>query len=219
MILRRPWPAVPVFRPRTGVLAGLVVAALSSPGLGGPAVASDHADTPQTAADPAADLGDVYAWADGNTLTAAFTFAANTPPSANEVGTFDADVLYSLHIDADGDFQSDTDVRVRFGQNTAGEWGVQVENLPGAGGPVRGRVNSVISAGNGRFIFAGLRDDPFFADAQGLQESIAFGELRFDSARDTYAGHNATAVILEMDLAAASRGNTVLHVWATTGRK
>lgn len=204
---------MPQGTPRCLWLTALLCLALCTPVL-----ASDHADTPETTADPAADLGDLYAWANGNTLVAAFTFAGDREPGAS-VGTFDGDVLYTLHIDNNADFQSDIDVFIRFGQNPAGNWGVQVENLPGAGGTVTGAVNTVIQVGNGIFVFAGLRDDPSFADAQGLQDSIANGELLFDNTRDTGAGKNTTAVVLEMDRALTTNGNTQLRLWATTGRR
>lgn len=180
--------------------------------------AADHAEAPGTMADLAADITDVYAWhTENGTLVAVVDFAGLQ--EAGSTGTYDADVLYTIHIDNDGDNEPDIDVLVRFGQNGAGEWGVQALNVPGSDVPVEGPVGTVIDGGNGVQLFAGPRDDPFFFDLDGYQATLMSGTLMFDSANDTFAGTNVTAIVLEMDAAAASGGSDTIQVWATTGRK
>src|SRR5688572_1812257 len=78
--------------------------------------AADHVDGPQTTADAAADITDVYAWHDGKTgrLYVIFGFAGLS--EAGGEPTYDADVLYTVHIDGDGDDEPETNVYVRFGQ-------------------------------------------------------------------------------------------------------
>ena len=132
--------------------------------------------------------------------------------------TYDADVLYTVHFDNNADNAADHSVHVRFGQNTAGEWGVQLEGLPGVTGAVSGPVETTLTAGTGQ-AWAGLADDPFFFDFQGFEDTLATGMISFDADRDSFEGTNVTALVVEMDLAEALDGETTLSMWATARRK
>jgi hypothetical protein len=90
--------------------------------------------------------------------------------------------------------------------------------LPGAPGPVTGRVNKKITVADNVRVFGGLRDDPFFFDLEGFRNTLMTGTLSFDSNRDTFAGLNVTAIAMEMDLTAALNGGSSLNGWATTSR-
>jgi hypothetical protein len=197
---------------RNVLLAGAFVAI--------PALAADHNEAPGTTMDRIADLDDVYAWHtfDGK-IVAIVTFGGVGGEPAGPPAGYDADVLYQIHVDNDGDAVSDIDILARFGQNSAGDWGVQFEGIPGSTGTVSGAVNTLIDAGNGLSVEAGVFDDPFFFDLTGLQETIATGTVSFDSTRDAFAGKNTNALIVEMDAVTAAAGSTTLEVWATTGRK
>ena len=96
------------------------------------ALAADHAEAPTAGADPAADIADLYAWYDGTDVRFALTFAGLG--AAGDPATYDADVLYQIHIDNDGDTMADHSIEVRFGQNDDGDWGVQAMGVPGADG-------------------------------------------------------------------------------------
>ena len=185
-----------------------------------PARAADHSEAPATRADQPADLADVYAWHDtaSDKLVGIITFAGLEAPSKSR-GTFDDNVRYSLNLDNDGDFISDVDVHVFFIRDAQNKWTMRVENLPGATGPVVAPVNRPFDAGNGCRVFGGLRDDPFFFDLEGFRATLQTGTLSFDGNRDSVAGLNATAIVLEMSLSAATDGGTNLNVWATTARK
>ncbi len=129
-------------------------------------------------------------------------------------------MLYTVHIDNDGGDLADIEVHTRFGQNPGGRWGVLVEGLPGAKHPrVFGPADEVFGAGGGLEVFAGSADDPFFFDLDGFVETLATGTISFDSARDSVAGLNVSAIVLEMDLDAATNGTGTANMWATTGRK
>jgi hypothetical protein len=199
--------------------AGTLMALVACLVLGAVASAADHKEAPGTLADPGADLADVYAWHDlaGNRLVAAMTFAGLADSAVGP--TYDANLLYTLHIDNTGDNLPDINVYCRFGQNDLGEWGVQVENLPGAAGTIVGPVDTVIDGGNSTKVFAGPREDPFFFDLDGFRQTLQTGTLSFVSTRDRFAGLNVTAIVLEMNLSTALDGATSLKVWATTGRK
>ena len=191
-------------------LAGMVAAAVQL--RSGEVTAADHVDSPQTVADAAADIADLYAWHDeAGRMTVVLTFdgdAANGGEVVSEA-TYDPDVLYTIHIDQDGDNVSDNDIYVRFGQNDLEEWGVRVDNLPGEKGPFEGAVDAEIAADGGGLAYAGRFEDPFFFDLEGYTltlDSAAMdpggANLMFDNTRDTFAGRNVTGVVLETAAAA-----------------
>jgi hypothetical protein len=181
-----------------------------------PALAADHAEAPGAGADPAADLADYFAWAKADRFVAIVTFAPFTP--AGGAATWDADVLYTVHVDRDGDNDPDVSILVRFGQAADGSWGVQAMDVPGQDMPMEGAVEAAIDAGGAK-LWAGLRDDPFFFDAAGFGDTLATGTIAFDSTRDGVAGANVTAIVLDLPLAAVAGGSTTLNTWATTARK
>jgi hypothetical protein len=196
---------------RNVLLAGVFVAI--------PALAADHNEAPGTKLDRIADLDDVYAWHFGGKIVVVVTFGGVGGDPAGPPAGYDADVLYQIHVDNNADNVSDIDILARFGQNAALEWGVQFENVPGSTGTVSGGVNTVMDAGNGLSVEAGVFDDPFFFDLTGLVDTIATETVSFDSTRDAFAGKNTNALIVEMDAVTAAAGTTTLKIWATTGRK
>ena len=183
------------------------------------AFAADHGEAPGTAADPTADIADLYAWhTESDSLVAILTVSGGADVSAE--ANWDADVLYGVHIDTDGDVSNGAEVNVwaRVGQNSDGEWGLQVENLPGAGSTLIGAIGDRLE-GNTATAWAGLTDDPFFFDQGGFVATVTTGDLAFD-ASDDLACTNATAFVFEMDLTNdAFSGSTDLQVWGTTGRR
>jgi len=184
---------------------------------------SDHQDGPSTTADVPADITDLYAWHDStaNTFDIVLDFAGLNPPG--HAAIYDPDVLYAVHINRNngGAFNNHTDVEidVRFARNAAGGWGVQVVGLPGASGPIAGNVETTMTDGAVRKVYAGLRDDPFF-DRDGFHASLNTGQLMFSNTHDHFAGTNVTAIVLEMALTDVTVNGTLpqLSIWATTGR-
>lgn len=210
-------------------LAALSVAAV---GVGSAAYvvhidAADHLDPPgrtnpmAMGMDRNADIADLYAWHRGTgaaaTLVTALTFAGPSDPVAGQEIPCDRDVLYTVHIDNDDDNVADFDVEARFGHDDVGNCFVRVSNAPGATAPIEAPVELVTTRGDVK-VFAGLRDDPFFFDLTGFQETLAMGTLRFVNDRDTFARKNGGALVLEFPLPATLEGGTALRVWATTAR-
>ena len=189
------------------VAAGLLMA--------GTAQAADHADAPAASADPVADIADFYAWNTGERFVFIVTFAGLGATTTAPV--LDADVLYGIHIDRDGDHAADANIWVRFAQNSAGEWGVQAADVPGTSAPVSGPVGTVIET-DGIKVWAGHADDPFFFDLAGFQDTLSTGTIAF-TATDAVAGLNVTAFALDVDAAEVAAGQPRLSIWATTGRK
>jgi Domain of unknown function (DUF4331) len=204
---------------RNAAAAGLALALA----VGGASIAvvqaADHMEAPGTQADKAADLADVYAWHDAGKLVVAMTFAGLTDPP-DVAPTYDANVLYTFHLDRNADYIPDVNIECRFGQNRAGAWGIQAMNIPGRTDPLSGAVDTNIDGGDGIMLFAGFRDDPFFFDFDGFVQTRDTGTLSFDNTRDTFEGRNVTAIVIEMDAEdATGTGESDVNVWATTARK
>ncbi|NUN13242.1 MAG: DUF4331 family protein [Myxococcales bacterium] len=188
----------------------------------GPGQAADHLDPPgDVILGDAADITDLYMWTKGTEpnqmLVAVLNFAGPLDPKEGQTGTYDANVLYGIHIDNTGDNKPNIEIWVRFGQNAKGEWGIQVINLPGTAAPVIGPVETKIDAGTSR-VWAGLADDAFFFDFQGFQDTLATGKVSFDPTRDFFAKKNVTSIVLEMPVPAALGAGTQISAWATTRR-
>jgi hypothetical protein len=205
-----------------GVLGGAAIAST----LATVAIASDHHETDTLAMmDLPADIADTYAWHDGERLILVLTWDGYR--LGGEAANWDDGVLYGFHIDTNADNQADFDIHARFGKKAAAsgdtggeemvEWGVKVEGIPGVEEPIIGPINEVLSDdASGAQVFAGLRDDPFFFDLEGFNDTLMTGTVAFDSARDFAAFKNVHVLVLEFDHAALGASN--FGVWTTTGR-
>lgn len=177
--------------------------------------AADHVDAPKTKALLAGDITDVYAWHTGDgKIVAVLDFAGFG--EAGAPATYDPNVLYTIHVDNNNDNEPEHDVRIRFGQNGAGAWGVQVSGIPGGQPVVTGPVETTLAAGLGLRVFAGLRDDPFFFDLDGFKKTLMLGALSFDNAHDTFAKTNVTAIVVEMSTDAIVGNGKTFRLWAST---
>lgn len=223
-----------------GLAAAIAVAASAS------VMSADHAESPGADADPAADLADIFIFTSpnsGSRTVAAITFGGRPAPRSRIDGSFycDPDVLYTFNIDREtpaGTFDSVPDVQIfaRFGRKPNGECGLQLENVPGAGGTFSGPIEEVFTSPTGLRAFAGLRNDPFFFDGEGYaalvasfatpgQQGDVIGAFRLGGStprRDSFANRNVSAIVWEMnnaDLAPPS-GNFQprVRVWSTTAR-
>ena len=186
------------------------------------ATASDHDESPLVKLDASVDLTDLYVFDTGSGKTTAIICWGgfnDSRPQPDSEAVYNADVLYTLHIDNNEDNQADTELRWRFAQNSSGQWGVKVENIPGSGGTVSGAVERVLSGGNGTRVWAGHADDPFFFDVQGYLDTLATGTLMIQNNRSILAGLNVTALAVEMNTDAMRKGNQELRFWITSARK
>ena len=212
-------------------------------------LSADHAESPGADADPAADLADVFIFPSpesASKVVGAITFGGRSAPRSRIDGSFycDAKVLYTLNIDradAAGAFDNVPDIKIyaRLARNTAGQCGLQLENVPGAGGTFSGPIEQVISTASGIKAFAGLRNDPFFFDSEGLGTLLGsfaapgqngdlvtafrLGSVPPAARRDSFALRNVSAIVFEMSLDVlaplpAVGARPQVRVWATTGR-
>jgi hypothetical protein len=171
-------------------------------------------DTSTAGLDVAADLADIYAFHDAANVYLAISFGG--PSATNLPGFYDQDVLYTINVSNAGS-RTDTEfaIEIRFGRDGPHP-GVQVRGLPG-GVVVEGPVERNLTAPNGIVVRAGLFDDPFFFDPQGLRETRATGNLAFNNQRNRFANLNSTFVILSIPRALLDRGQP-LDVWSTSAR-
>lgn len=184
------------------------------------AQAADHAESPGSDADPAADIADVFVFRaadrpEGNRLLGAFTFSNRPAPRTRiDLGLYcDRNVLYTFNIDNNNDNQPDFQIFARLAPDSRDNCGLQLENVPGAGGTFPGSENSVFQSSTGLRAFLGPGDDPFFFDAQGFNATLASfgprstpsGQLRFsgsnnNGSNDSFAFRNASFIVFELDL-------------------
>ena len=202
-----------------------------------PAAASDHLDTPTVIADPAADIGDLFAWtsADGTRLDLAMTIVAHQLSDR---------LWYVFHVDSGprlGVTRATTTIACRRAGATALEcWAGDADYVRGDASAPAG-----LESQRGRFrVFAGLRDDPFFNNVKGTRAALstaaaalpsaardAAGCARLDPATsqtiferwrhtgdgpavNTLAGWSSATLVIEVDRALVATGGPLLAVWA-----
>lgn len=184
-------------------------------------VAADHNEPPartEVGVDPtpdrAADLADIYVFHDAANLVVIITFGG--PQATNLPAIYDPDVLYRIHLSNDGvrtTTEIPIDVRFGFDGNNPG---VEVRGLPGAA-LVQGPVETNLQQ-NGYVIRAGLFDDPFFFDLQGLRDTRATGTLMFRNNRSAFANANITGVVIQIPRSRIENGDKQIDIWSETGR-
>ena len=221
-------------------LSAALAALLLSTALAPTVRASDHFDSPATAANPQADIGDVYAWTSpqGRKLNLIMTIQGHT---------FSDKVDYVFHVDSGkvfGRTSASTSVICRFA--SANEVNCKVGNADSASGDPTNPTG--LEGRNHRFrVYAALRDDPFYNNLKGLLGAYttastaikngvavdAAGCAHFD---DTTAkmimdqmGHTdggpaqnflynwtVSALVISVDLDAIAQGGKLLAIWGTT---
>jgi len=204
-----------------------------------PAPASDHLDTAAVIADPASDIGDLYAWTstDGKRLNLVLTIVG---------GKFSDHVRYAFHIDSGrkvGKTSATANLTCEF--NTAVAPECRLDDVDHLRGDASGEAG--LESERGRFrVFAGVRDDPFFNNVRGTRAALnlaggalatvtkdAGGCPSFDAATaarildewrhtegragaNLLAGWKTAALVVSIDLDAVNGGGPLLGVWATT---
>lgn len=187
--------------------------------------AADHAEAPIAGADPAADIADFYAWHTVNgTVVSVITFAPFGATTA--AGVYDDEVLYSIEVDLGTQDQvSDATMHFRFGQNTAGDWGIEATMVNPLGnitfsGPVETVITEEIAPSQNVTLWAGAADDPFFFNQTGFNNTLSTATLAFDGS-DQVAGLNVTAIVVETPAPidfTTFQPVTNFDTWATTSR-
>lgn len=203
------------------------------------AAASDHLDTPTVIADPAADIGDLYAWMspDGRRLNLVMDIVGKR---------FSDHVAYVFHVDSGRHFgrtAKSTTIACRFDLDGRARCDAAGDHAAGvADGPAGIESDSRLFR-----VFAGLRDDPFANNVRGtrqayevIEQALKAGAVRdaagcpaLDAAvsgemlerwrhtdggpaKDFLAGWHTGALVVSIDIGSINRGGAVLAVWAGT---
>ena len=192
---------------------------------------SHHLDSPTAQEDGRVDITDIYVFAGESTDTTVLIMAVN--PLAGEVSptTFRAGALYDFKVDTNADIIEDLDFRVTFGEPDAtGIQRVKLRRLEGSAATeydgdgrmiAEGNTGEIIPIGDGGRLWTGLVADPFFFNlgafgqfAKLILEENRFDSSVFDTAQNALAGHNVTAIVLELPNAALSP--ETMQFWGTT---
>ena len=214
---------------RATLMAGLSAAALLPLAFltgEAPVPAADHLDPPartnpnnDSTPDFPADIADIYVFHDVSKVTIIVTFGG--PAATSLPARYDENVLFTVDISNRPPRTTvDIPITFQFGREagtTDGPWGVRVRGLPGVSGDIVGSVERTLEK-DGVKVFAGLTDDPFFFDSQGLSESRTMGTLRFRNDRDFFGAQNITSMVIEIPRDRLANGNNVLDFWTTSSR-
>jgi hypothetical protein len=147
--------------------------------------AADHRDGPAAKAAPEADITDVYAWMSAD--ASKMYLVLNVTPAATTMSKFSDKVSYVFHLNSMGAFGETDPTKIQhvnlicqFDASATQQiscW-LGPATMTGIGTPadyVTGDASKTtgLTSQNGKFkVFAGLRDDPFFFNLDGLTNVI-----------------------------------------------
>jgi Domain of unknown function (DUF4331) len=191
---------------------------------------SHHLDSPTAKEDGRVDITDIYVFAGKSANTTVLIMAVN--PLAGEVSptTFRAGALYDFKIDTNADIIEDLGYRVTFGEpDSSGIQRIELHRLEGSAAAeydtngtliAEGNTGEIITVAEGGSLWTGLVADPFFFNLGAFGEFAKliteekFDPSVFDTAENALAGHNVTAIVLELPNAALSP--ETMNLWGTT---
>ncbi|WP_176251139.1 DUF4331 family protein [Sulfitobacter sp. HGT1] len=162
----------------------------------GPALASDHRDSPFTQQNPQADIGDTFLFQGPQTGGLAMVMTLNPLSGSGADGTLPSDkitlspdLIYIFNLDTDGDAKADIAYKIKVGQPTNGQQQpVELRRAIGAEaqdakwtGTVHGSGQTtalnqdlqVVSGKMDELLFVGPRRDPFFFDFLTVDAPVA----------------------------------------------
>jgi hypothetical protein len=229
-----------------GMLARAAVLLMSGALLALPAArvsAADHAEATLAAADPGADLADVFAFLDPNDNTkvilAMDVDGFVVPSELANKSFFAPDVRFRFEIENTGDAIPDHKIDITFSKQTSRSL-PQTATIRLPGGRIFKAPTTVqtLAATPNPFVittdpdtgvsfFAGLTDDPFFFDIVGFNRFVASvlagapNPNALDRGRDSFAGYNIHMIALSIpaSLLKGPKGHSVIGVNGVTLRR
>jgi hypothetical protein len=214
--------------------------------------ASSHREAPLISEDPTADNTDLYAFRSPdkpNTFTIVSNWVPGEDPAAGpNYYTFSQTARYNIYLDRNGDGRPDVTYSFRFHTptgpyflgNTQQSWVATRNGKPFAKGTtpidnIGPRFNGFVGVKNyeasaektivhahGVSIFAGQRDDPFYADVGAIFDLVAIRKAgttgNQGGGKDFLSGYNVHTIALQIPIAQAGAGNHVVGVWSSTDR-
>ena len=210
--------------------AGLLAAGGSALLVREPGRAADHLDPPartdirfDPTIDLPADIADIYAWTDTQSLNMVLTFAG---PRTQDPAYYDPNVRYFIHVSNAGRPDDDEyTIMCQFGPGQGGN-GIKCDGLPGVTGSIIGPVERILTAPNGVKVYSGLRSDPFFFDVLGFRETNSTGTLSILNTRDFFFQGNDTTIAVQVPISIVGRDSNgdgkvdnQMDIWVQTFRK
>jgi len=212
--------------------------------------ASSHREAPLIAEDPSADTTDLYAYRSPDAPSALTVIAnwipAEDPAAGPNWYRFSERARYSIKIDRNGDAKPDVTYRFRFKNredslflgNTVQDYtvtrvmrgddkvvarGVTPPNNIGPRTTPNYRQlveSSVASLAGGGKVFAGQREDAFFADIGAIFDLVAIrkGVGNMGGGKDFFAGYAVHGIALQIPISQLDDSDHTVGVWATTER-
>lgn len=211
---------------------------------GSSALAADHLDSKSVMEDPAADITDVYAWAQGSNLVLVLDVA----PLATASSKFSDAVQYALHLESSSGYGKSgdkMDIICTFdAEQKVSCWVGDKDYVTGDASDPKG-----LSSESGKVkVYAGLRADPFYFNLEGFKDTVATvdaaeGALTFDSsgcpavdaatsavlvgqlqgtqsgtmpAKNFFETANVLSIVIEVDKGLVTSGGTTVAVWGST---
>ena len=215
--------------------------------------ASSHREAPLISEDPTADNTDLYAFRSPDkpsTLTIVSNWIPGEDPAAGpNYYTFSQSARYNIYIDRNGDGRPDVTYTFRFKTppgpyflgNTPQSWTATRNGVPFASGTtpidnIGPRFNGFAGVKNyeaaaektivnqgGVSIFAGQRDDPFFADVGAIFDLVAIRKVgttgNKGGGKDFLSGYNVHTIALQIPISQVDTKSHTLGVWSSTDRQ
>jgi Domain of unknown function (DUF4331) len=200
--------------------------------------AADHAEATLVAADPGADIADVFAFLDPNdnskVVLAMDVEGFVVPSELLNLSFFSSDVMFRFEIENTGDGTPDQAIDVTFSPQTSRS-NPQMATIKLPDGSTFAAPTTVqtlaatpnpfvvtTDAAGGASFFAGLTDDPFFFDIVGFNRfvgSVLGGKpdpTKLQRGRDSFAGYNIHMIAISVP-SSMLRGNPANHVIGING--
>ncbi|MBA3331938.1 MAG: DUF4331 domain-containing protein [Actinobacteria bacterium] len=230
--------------------AAALVAMLMGPGPEA-STASSHREAPLISEDPSADNTDLYAFRSPDrpdTISIVSNWIPAEDPAAGPMYyQFSQTARYNIYIDRNGDAVPDVTYRFRFGpsaavaflRNTVQSYTVtrtvgrstttvaRGMTPPNNIGPrTTPNYRALAAAGvlpldGGGQVFAGQREDAFFADIGAIFDSLGFrrGTGITGGGKDFFAGYGVHSIALQIPISQLDDADHTIGVWASTDRQ
>jgi hypothetical protein len=214
--------------------------------------ASSHREAPLISEDPTADNTDLYAFRSPDkpsTFTIVSNWIPGEDPAAGpNYYTFSQTARYNIYLDRDGDGRPDVTYSFRFKTptgpyflgNTQQSWvatrngrffargstpidniGPRFDGFVGVKNYEAAAEKTIVHA-HGVSIFAGQRDDPFFADVGAIFDLVAIRKAgttgNQGGGKDFLSGYNVHTIALQIPIAQVGAKSNVVGVWTSTDR-
>jgi hypothetical protein len=215
--------------------------------------ASSHREAPLISEDPTADNTDLYAFRSPDkpsTFTIVSNWIPGEDPAAGpNYYTFSQTARYNIYVDRNGDGRPDITYRFRFKTptgpyflgNTQQSWtatrngklfatgktpidniGPRFNGFVGVKDYERSAEDTIVHKGSVS-IFAGQRDDPFFADVGAIFDLVAIRKAgttgNAGGGKDFLSGYNVHTIALQIPISELDTPSHTIGVWSATDRR